>query len=72
MACRYENIVQVRCLLEGTATEDILDNWHTILPDKMRQWSLDRAEVHYICTFILIDESFSKWALNQLYNQNWE
>ena len=43
--CRYENLVQVRCLLEGFTEEDILQNWHTILPDSMQRWHLDRQEV---------------------------
>lgn len=43
--CRYENLVQVRCLLEGVSEDDILQNWHTILPHSMQRWHLDRQEV---------------------------
>lgn len=42
---RYENIVQIRCLLEGVTVEDMLDNWHSILPEYMKTWNLDRNEV---------------------------
>ena len=42
---RYENLVQVRCLLEGVGEDDILQHWHTILPDSMQRWNLDRQEV---------------------------
>ena len=35
----------MRCLLEGTSEEDILQNWHSILPDRMHRWHLDRQEV---------------------------
>ena len=45
LACRYENLVQVRCLLEGVGEDDILQHWHTILPDSMQRWQLDRQEV---------------------------
>ncbi|EIE27437.1 hypothetical protein COCSUDRAFT_26736 [Coccomyxa subellipsoidea C-169] len=41
----YENLVQIRCLLEGDSEEDILNNWHTILPDRMARWQLDRSEL---------------------------
>ena len=44
-ACRYENLVQVRCLLEGVSEDDILQHWHTILPESMQRWQLDRQEV---------------------------
>ena len=43
--CRYENLVQVRCLLEGYSEDDILREWHSILPECMQQWHLDRQEV---------------------------
>lgn len=42
---RYENIVQIRCLLEGVQVQDMLDNWHSLLPQHMEKWQLDRAEV---------------------------
>lgn len=44
-ACRYENIVQIRCLLEGVEPEDMLQSWHAMLPEYMQRWGLDRAEV---------------------------
>ena len=37
--------MQVRCLLEGISEDDILQNWHTILPESMQRWHLDRKEV---------------------------
>ena len=43
--CRYENLIQVRCLLDGMSTEDILSNWHTILPERMNKWQQTREEV---------------------------
>lgn len=43
--CRYENLVQVRCLLDGTTEDDMLQHWHTLLPDRMARWQLDRSEV---------------------------
>ena len=42
---RYENIVQIRCLLEGITPEEILGDWQAILPSKMKEWKLDRKEV---------------------------
>ena len=44
-AGRYENVVQIRCLHEGISPEDMLDNWHHMLPHKMKEWGLDRKEV---------------------------
>ena len=42
----YENLVQVRLLLEDLATpQDILDHWHQLLPKYMAKWQLDRADV---------------------------
>jgi len=38
----YENIVQVRCLLEGVTPDDMLANWSTMLPEYMKKWDLDR------------------------------
>jgi hypothetical protein len=34
-ACRYENIVQIRCLLEGVDTDQMLEKWHVMLPQSM-------------------------------------
>lgn len=39
----YENIVQIRCLLEGINVEDMLENWSTMLPEYMQKWQLDRG-----------------------------
>ncbi len=50
---RYENLVQIRCLLEGDSEEDILNNWHTILPDRMARWQLDRSEVRLAVLLIV-------------------
>jgi len=41
----YENLVQVRCLLEGVSPEDMLSHWHTMLPEYMDKWGLDRQEL---------------------------
>lgn len=41
----YENIVQIRCLLEDIGVDDMLENWHTMLPEYMRKWDLDRGEL---------------------------
>lgn len=43
--CRYENIVQIRCLYEGITVQDMLDTWHKMLPKKMKEWGLDRQQV---------------------------
>jgi hypothetical protein len=42
---RYENIVQIRCLLEGIPAEEILRDWHNLLPRQMSTWGLERGEV---------------------------
>ena len=42
--CRYENIVQIRCLLEGVDPDEMLLHWHDMLPQYMQRWQLDRAE----------------------------
>jgi hypothetical protein len=47
--CRYENIVQIRCLLEGVTPDQMLDSWHDMLPHKMKEWQLDRQEVCGCC-----------------------
>lgn len=41
----YENLVQVRCLLEGVSPRDILADWHSLLPEYMAKWDLDRNEL---------------------------
>jgi phosphoglycolate phosphatase-like HAD superfamily hydrolase len=38
----YENIVQIRCLLEGVRPQDMLENWSAMLPECMDEWNLDR------------------------------
>ena len=43
--CRYENLVQIRCLVDGVDTDSILQDWHTILPEYMDKWALDRSQV---------------------------
>lgn len=45
MLCRYENLIQVRCLLEGISTDDILNDWHRLLPEYMDKWKQSRKEV---------------------------
>ena len=42
---RYENLVQIRCLLEGMPPEEMLSNWGQILPKYMEQWGLERGKV---------------------------
>ena len=42
-AAGYENIIQLRALLEGVSTSSMLDSWHTMLSAKMQEWDLDRA-----------------------------
>lgn len=37
--------MQVRCLLEGADPQDMLNNWHTMLPTYMQKWGLQRIEV---------------------------
>ncbi|KAF5835320.1 hypothetical protein DUNSADRAFT_7552 [Dunaliella salina] len=41
----YENLVQIRCLLEGMSPEEILSNWGEILPKYMQHWGLERAKL---------------------------
>lgn len=41
----YENIVQIRCLLEGVRPQDMLEQWSTMLPEYMEKWNLDRGEL---------------------------
>ena len=41
----YENIVQIRCLLDGVSPEEMLQGWHDMLPAAMQRWGLDRGEV---------------------------
>ncbi|KAL3135304.1 hypothetical protein ABBQ32_007501 [Trebouxia sp. C0010 RCD-2024] len=41
----YENLIQVRCLLEGISTDDILNKWHILLPEYMDKWQQSRKEL---------------------------
>uniref|UniRef100_A0A7S0VAF5 Uncharacterized protein n=1 Tax=Polytomella parva TaxID=51329 RepID=A0A7S0VAF5_9CHLO len=41
----FENVVLIRCLLEGVPVEKILTNWSTILAEKMVLWNLNRNEL---------------------------
>ncbi|KAK9815572.1 hypothetical protein WJX72_006066 [[Myrmecia] bisecta] len=41
----YENIPQIRCLLEGIKVPDILSRWHTILEEHMAKWGLERQQM---------------------------
>lgn len=45
MLLRYENIIQIRCLLEGVSVDEMLNTWEHMLPAKMAEWKLQRAEV---------------------------
>ena len=50
---RYENLVQVRCLLEGVPVDDVLADWHGLLGRYMEAWSLERSDVCPSITFSL-------------------
>ncbi|KAI3437958.1 hypothetical protein D9Q98_000402 [Chlorella vulgaris] len=41
----YENLVQIRCLLEGVDPQDMLLHWHDMLPEYMQRWQLDRLQL---------------------------
>ena len=41
----YENLVQVRCLVEGATVEAMLEGWPAMLDAKMKEWGLDRGDV---------------------------
>ena len=41
----YENLVQVRCLVEGVRAEEMLADWPGMLAARMADWKLDRADV---------------------------
>jgi hypothetical protein len=45
MSAGYENIVQIRALLEGVQVSDILHRWHEVLPQKMQEWDVGRAQL---------------------------
>lgn len=51
---RYENIVQIRCLLEGVGVEEMLADWGRLLPVHMEKWGLDRAEVGFLSVYSCI------------------
>lgn len=69
----YENIVQIRCLYEGTSVEDMLANWATMLPAKMDEWKLDRAEMVTLFKDVRdewIRDDLAGWlAPNRIYDQ---
>ena len=39
----YENIIQVRALLEGVSVDDMLEHWPEMLSAKMDEYKLERA-----------------------------
>ena len=41
----YENLVQVRCLVEGVAPDAMLEGWPAMLAARMEEWKLDRTDV---------------------------
>ncbi|GLC38636.1 hypothetical protein PLESTB_000454800 [Pleodorina starrii] len=41
----YENVVQIRCLYEGVSVDEMLAGWEKMLPARMSQWGLNRAEM---------------------------
>ncbi|PNH07152.1 hypothetical protein TSOC_006401 [Tetrabaena socialis] len=41
----YENVVQIRCLLEGVTVEEMLGDWENILSASMSKWALDRSKL---------------------------
>ena len=41
----YENIIQLRALLEGVSVAEMLADWRTMLPEKMAAWQLDRGDM---------------------------
>lgn len=43
----YENLVQVRCLVEGVAVQAMLDDWPAMLAARMAEWQLDRGDVSF-------------------------
>ena len=57
----YENIIQLRALLEGASAEDMLASWHDMLPAKMQEWQLDRAEM-----VDLFGDTRDKWMAEDL------
>ena len=60
LCCRYENIVQVRCLLEGESVDKILNEWHELLPAYMDKWKLDRSQVDRLNISIHSRDKFQK------------
>ncbi|KAG2445183.1 hypothetical protein HYH02_008651 [Chlamydomonas schloesseri] len=41
----YENIIQIRALYEGVHVDDMLGSWEHMLPAKMAEWGLQRADM---------------------------
>jgi hypothetical protein len=60
----YENIVQVRALLEGVSVNEMLDHWCEILPAKMTEWRLERGEL-----VELFGDTRDRWMAEDL--QDW-
>lgn len=45
LAAGYENILQLRVLLEGGSPEEMLVNWHQVLPGLLQEWDLQRGDM---------------------------
>ena len=41
----YENIIQIRLLLDGTDPQDMLNHWSDMLPKAMEKYKCDRGEL---------------------------
>lgn len=41
----YENVVQIRALYDGVEVDDMLANWHTMLPELMKHMGHERSEL---------------------------
>jgi hypothetical protein len=48
--------------LEGVTVEEMLNNWHSLLPEYMQTWNLDRNEVRHeiILSISFFFESFRR------------
>ncbi|CAG9463179.1 unnamed protein product [Pedinophyceae sp. YPF-701] len=60
----YENIVQVRLLLEGMSAQEMLENWGTMLPEAMEKFGQERATL-----VELFGSTRDKWIESDL--QGW-
>ncbi|GAX82676.1 hypothetical protein CEUSTIGMA_g10102.t1 [Chlamydomonas eustigma] len=67
----YENVVQIRCLYEGVTVLKMLECWEHMLPQKMKEWQLDRAELVTLFGRVRddwIQDDLSGWlAPNRIY-----